>query len=42
MSFGYNLNYMSLKRRVVRDFIGEGFGYNLNYMSLKPKSEAYP
>ena len=34
-SFGYNLNYMSLKHKVIIEDPTPGFGYNLNYMSLK-------
>ena len=35
VSFGYNLNYMSLKLSDVTTTYFPGFGYNLNYMSLK-------
>ena len=38
ISFGYNLNYMSLKPTREHNAQKYGFGYNLNYMSLKQVS----
>ena len=37
ISFGYNLNYMSLKLISLTAQAEHRFGYNLNYMSLKPR-----